>query len=288
VAPLRAYAGSAAILYGCEIWAGRRPRGWRTMRRRDVQVVTISNFSAGALAGACQANVDVLPPGISPDWFQTLVAAGRRPTRRNGDELHLVTAFRLRDWRQKGLDTLLAALDALDDDRIRLTICGSGLVPDDLTAAVAARPWCQLAANLTDEALAGRYAAADLFVLATHTGYGKRPYGEGFGLVLVEAQLTGTPVVAPAHGGSGDTFQYGLTGLAPKDESPEELAGVLRALLNDEQRLTELGHAASAWSRARFEPGAYSAFAVETLLGGAALRAQGKASGHRHLTPVSS
>ena len=266
VARMRNFAGATTILYGCEIWSGRRPRGWRTMRRADVRLVTISNFSAGALAGACQANVNILHPGISPEWYATLVNAGKR-ARPVTDELRLVTAFRLEDWRDKGLDTLLEAVRRLDDDRIRLTVCGSGAVPPELTQAVAGLPWCRIEANLTDAGLAERLADADLCVLATRTRYGDDAYGEGFGLVLVEAQLAGTPVVAPAYGGSGDTFQPGLTGLAPADESPGALAATLTSLLHNPQRRTELGHTAAAWSRARFQPGRYPPVVAQALLG---------------------
>ena len=266
VAPMRQFGGATTILYGCEIWAGRRPRGWRTMRRGGVRVITISQFSAGALAQACQANVNVLHPGISPDWYRTLVRAGGR-SRPAHDHIELVTAFRLGDWRLKGLETLLDAIRLLGDDRVRLTVCGSGPVPTGLQAAVTHLPWCRIDADLTDEVLAERLAAADLFVLATRTRYGRQAHGEGFGIVLVEAQLAGTPVVAPAYGGSRDTFQDGLTGAAPTDESPAALARVLATLLRDRQRLAEMRHAATAWSQARFEPGGYAPFAIETLLG---------------------
>jgi phosphatidylinositol alpha-1,6-mannosyltransferase len=266
VAPMRHFAGATAILYGREIWSARRPRGWRTMRRSDVRVITISQFSAGALAQACQTNVNVLQPGISLDWYQSLVEAGGR-TRSPSDHIELISVFRLLEWRVKGLDTLLDAIELLGDNRIRLTVCGSGPIPADLAAAVAGRTWCRIAADLADEVLAEQLAAADLCVLATRTRYGKGSCGEGFGLVLVEAQLAGTPVVAPAYGGSWDTFQHGLTGLAPTDESPEALARVLATLLYDQQRLTEMGHAATAWARARFEPCGYAPFAIETLLG---------------------
>jgi len=282
----RRIAHAAVILHGIELWAQRRPRGWRLMRRGGVRVITVSNFSAGALVGVCPANV--LQPGVSPTWFQTLVDAADR-ARPGTDEIHLVTAFRPQDWRDKGLDTLLDAVALLGDDRVRLTVCGAGPVPADLSAAIAARPRCRFAANLSDAGLADELAAADLFVLATRTRFGRDAYGEGFGLVLIEAQLAGTPVVAPAYGGSGDAFQPGLTGLAPVDESPEALAQVLGALLTDPQRLTDMGHAAATWSRARFAPAGYATQAVQTLLGRSArpARRPGATAEHRALHSTS-
>jgi glycosyltransferase involved in cell wall biosynthesis len=263
VARLPAFGGATVILYGSEIWTRRRVRGHSIIRRPDVHVVTCSNFSAGALATTAQASV--LNPGVSPAWFDALVTASTLP-RPPSNHVNLVTAFRLGDWRDKGLATLLEAIRLLDDERIRLTVCGTGSIQPELAAAVAPHPWCVIAANLTDEELAAQFGRADVFVLATRTRFGRRASGEGFGLVLLEAQLAGTPVIAPAYGGGGDAFQPGLTGLAPVDESAESLAAVLAHLLDDERR-TGMGRAAALWARARFEPAAHSAQVIATLLG---------------------
>jgi glycosyltransferase involved in cell wall biosynthesis len=182
------------------------------------------------------------------------------------DRIDLVTTFRLAHWRTKGLPTVLEALRRLNDDRVRLTICGSGPVTADLTAAIADLPWCRLVVDATDEVLADLLAEADLFVLATRTHPGTSSHGEGFGLVLVEAQLAGTAVVAPAHGGSGDAFQPGLTGAAPADESVEALVDVLGPLLADERRRSELSGAAGAWARARFDPTSHSLRIAHSLV----------------------
>jgi hypothetical protein len=75
--------------------------------------------------------------------------------------------------------------------------------------------------------------------------------------------------VAPPFGGAGDAFQPGITGLAPIDETPAALARVLGTLVGDERRRAEMGQAAAAWSRLRFEPAGYARHAVRALLGDA-------------------
>jgi glycosyltransferase involved in cell wall biosynthesis len=259
------FGAATVVLHGYEVWSAGRTRGARTMRRRDVRVVAGSNFTAGAVAHLCPARV--LHPGVPAPWYDTLVVAGTQAQRDSAERLDLVTAFRLAGWREKGLDTLLAAVTRLGDDRVRLTVCGTGPVPDDLRATVAAHPWCRLTPDLSDHDLAARLAGADLFVLCTRTRAGTVASGEGFGLVLLEAQLAGTPVVAPAHGGSGDAYLPGITGVAPVDETPAALCAALAPLLSDERRRSELGRAAAAWSRSRFEPAAYDRQIVRTLLG---------------------
>jgi glycosyltransferase involved in cell wall biosynthesis len=263
VTRLENYSGTTVILHGVEIWSRGNMWGHSVMRRPDVRVVAVSNFSAGGLVTTCPANV--LPPGVSPTWYRMLVEAGGRAARVPG-EFNIVTTFRLDAWRGKGLPTLLDAVRLVGDDRIRLTICGTGDCPGELLEAIVPYPWCRLTPGLGDHDLAQMLASADVFVLATRTCRGARASGEGFGLVLLEAQLAGTPVVAPAYGGSGDAFLPGVTGLAPLDETPEALAATLDTLLRDEEGRQHMGEAAAQWSRTRFEPEAYGRQVMRVLL----------------------
>jgi glycosyltransferase involved in cell wall biosynthesis len=269
--------GVTVILHGDhEIWGSRRVRGGRTLRRDDVRVVAVSNFSAGALAHLCRASV--LHPGVSPQWYDTLTTAGDR-RRASRDGLVLVTSFRLQSWRSKGLGELVEAIQLLADRRVRLTVCGSGPVPADLQRLVSGLDWCRLLPDLPDRALAEQFADADLFVLATRTRSGAQACGEGFGLVLLEAQLAGTAVLAPAYGGSAEAFLPGVTGLSPLDESAPALAAVLGDLLADRQRLAGMGQVAAQWARSRFEPVGYGRQITRVLLGDAPLPDSRPASG---------
>jgi glycosyltransferase involved in cell wall biosynthesis len=90
--------------------------------------------------------------------------------------------------------------------------------------------------------------------------------GEGFGMVLAEAQVAGTPVVAPAYGGSRDAYLDGVTGCAPTGESAAELSAVLEDLLQDRARLAAMGKRAAEWARECFAPGRYPAQVVARLL----------------------
>ena len=233
------------------------------MRRADVRAVAISNFTAGALLRDCRATV--LPPALSREWFDTLAEAAASG-QGNGLGIRLVTAFRLEDWRDKGLPQLVTAVTALGRPDVRLTICGSGNPPPDLLRMVSGYSWCTLRPGLSDEDLAREFAAADLFVLATQTKNGRRAVGEGFGLVLLEAQAAGTPVIAPAYGGSHEAYVEGVTGAAPADESAEALTRTLHDLLKDPARLAWMGGHAAQWTRQAFAPERYAQIAVRRLL----------------------
>jgi phosphatidyl-myo-inositol dimannoside synthase len=258
--------GIWVLCYGQEVWTARlQPRRMlerSLMRRRNVHAVAISSFTAGALGVSRHATI--LPPALSQEWFDELVAAASGVHPSQG--FHLVTAFRLAAWREKGLPQLIDAVASLGRDDIHVTICGSGDPPADLLRVIEARSWCTLRAGLADRELAEQLAAADVFVLATRTDQGRRACGEGFGLVLLEAQVAGTAVIAPAHGGSADAYVEGVTGFAPTDESAEALARTLNELLANPTRLNWMGKRAADWARESFAPERYPQLVARRLL----------------------
>lgn len=258
--------GVSVICYGYEAWiSSLRPRRLlerKLMRRPEVRVVAISGFTAGAVGVGCHATI--LPPTLSRVWFDTLVAAGSSVDPNRGYEL--VTAFRLAAWREKGLPQLIEAVAALGRNDIHLTICGSGDPPPDLLSALDGCSWSTLRTGLADGELARQLAAADAFVLATRTSQSRHGCGEGFGLVLLEAQVAGTAVIAPAHGGSSDAYVEGVTGVAPTDESAEALARTLDEFLRDRSRLVWMGERAAVWARESFAPERYPELVARRLL----------------------
>lgn len=255
------------ICHGNEVWTS--PRSARRLaedlllRRDDVRIVAASSFTAGTLFS--YGSAAILPPGLPHDWFSILLDANAASIHAD-DEVRIVTTFRLSDWRQKGLPELLSAIVMLDNPAVKLAICGSGQPTDELRRALAPHRFATLRPGLTDAELAAEFASADLFVLATRTVRGRNAYGEGYGLVLAEAQLAGTPVVAPAFGGSHDTFSPGVTGVAPADESADSLADALWSMIQDRQSLIAMGKRASEWARDRFDPDNYAERAVAALL----------------------
>jgi phosphatidylinositol alpha-1,6-mannosyltransferase len=260
--------GVSLICHGIEVWGAgsrlRRVTGSRLMRWPQVRVVAVSSFTAGVLASTCRAAV--LPPGVSQHWYRALVQAAGAAAPRADRGVQLVTAFRLADWRDKGLAQLLGAVEMLGRPDVRVRVCGSGDPPAPLLRLVERYRCCTLASDLSDHELARELALADICVLATRTRYGRNAYGEGFGLVLLEAQIAGTAVVAPAHGGSREAFVTGLTGVSPVDESASSLAAVLADLLRDPGLVTRMGKQAGDWARAAYAPEGYARRAVATLL----------------------
>lgn len=260
-------AGISVICHGSDVWNARHQIRRRIetclMRKPGVRVVAVSSFTAGVLARHRMAVI--LPPGLSRGWFDTLVeAATVRDRSQPGTTI--VTAFRLADWRDKGLLELLDAVAMLGRPEVRVRVCGSGVAPPELRQIVQDHKFCTLRTGISDRELANEFAVADLAVLATRTRAGRHPSGEGFGLVLLEAQVAGTPVVGPAHGGSYDAFVDQLTGIAPTDETAGALAEAIGELLDHPDRLARMADQASAWARHVFAPELYASRVVTRLL----------------------
>jgi D-inositol-3-phosphate glycosyltransferase len=73
------------------------------------------------------------------------------------------------------------------------------------------------------EQLADHYRAADVAVVPSHN--------ESFGLVALEAQACGTPVVAAAVGGLPTAVDDGVSGLLVPSRNPADYAAAIRRVL---------------------------------------------------------
>ncbi|MGW4354717.1 D-inositol-3-phosphate glycosyltransferase [Nocardia sp. NPDC004582] len=80
------------------------------------------------------------------------------------------------------------------------------------------------------------YRAADLVAVPS--------YNESFGLVAIEAQASGTPVLAADVGGLGTAVRDGVSGLLVPGHRTPDWANALRGMLEDPVRLELMGTAA--------------------------------------------
>jgi glycosyltransferase involved in cell wall biosynthesis len=87
-------------------------------------------------------------------------------------------------------------------------------------------------------------SALDVFVSASHT--------ESFGLTIVEAMASGTPVVATATEGAREIIEDGVTGLLVPVGDAEALASAITRLLEDEHERKRMGARARRVARERF------------------------------------
>lgn len=81
---------------------------------------------------------------------------------------------------------------------------------------------------------------------------------EGFGRVLVEAALAGTPVVAADSGGHREIIANGDNGILVRPDDAEELAKAALALLGDSEKCRRIAAAARARAQARHSIGSHA------------------------------
>lgn len=90
--------------------------------------------------------------------------------------------------------------------------------------------------RISDEAIADIYAAADIFVLPSHS--------EGFGLIFVEAALYAVPCIGTNVGGISDVIVDGETGLLVPVGNEQALTSAMQQLYDDPLLRVRLGQAA--------------------------------------------
>jgi D-inositol-3-phosphate glycosyltransferase len=232
--------------------------------------------------GADPDRVVTIAPGVDLEVFRPGEASTAR-TRLGIPPDAAVLAFAGRLQPLKAPDLLIrAAADLLDRrpslrDRLVVLVVGGpsghGLDPADLrrlAAGLGVADIVRIEPAAPQRRLAEIYRAADIVVVPSHN--------ESFGLVAVESQACGTPVVAAAVGGLRTAVNNGVSGVLVDRHDPVEYARVLRRLLAEPRYRAMLGrgavrHAARfSWQRT-----------VDGLLDGyrAALSTR-----HTDLTPV--
>ena len=205
------------------------------------------------LYDADPGRVVTVPPGVDLGVF---TPGDRRAARRHldiGEDQHLLL-FVGRIQPLKAPDVLLAAasqlLDRRPELRGRLVVAvvggpsGSGLAhPHHLEAmarSLGIADVVRFAPPVKQPELVHWYRAADVTVVPS--------YNESFGLVAIESQACGTPVVAASVGGLRTAVADGSSGVLVEGHNPGHYARVLEQLIDNPRWRSEL--AAGAVSHA--------------------------------------
>lgn len=143
----------------------------------------------------------------------------------------------------KGLHTLVEAARQVN---ATIVIAGSGPERERLEAQARQNGATNVvfAGHVTHDEKIALLKGCRAMVLPSHLR------SEAFGMVLVEAEMFGKPMVC-CEVGSGTSYvnEDGVTGLVVAPEAPQELARAMNALLDDEALAARMGRAA----RARYE-----------------------------------
>jgi glycosyltransferase involved in cell wall biosynthesis len=237
-----------------------------TKRRRDLRTLPGFLLNRHALRAARHVFVNkqvdyinikrLLPPervtyalpGIFPQDF-SFSEAVRRDLRRQwqvNDTPVVLTAAMFRPGvKFQGLAGVIRACGRLSRNGLefRLVVAGDGRQRTALTQlAQTELPGKVLFVGKVPRTEMYRYySAADLFVFPG--------IGESLGMVFLEAQSCGLPVVAVANAGVPEVVEDGKTGLLAPLDAPDAFLRAVRDLLVDAGRRSGMGRAAKAYIR---------------------------------------
>ena len=245
-----------ATTHGHELWWARVPGTRAALRRigRHVDHLTyLSDRTVGTLADAvgpdAAARAVRLSPGVDPSSFTGTDPAGGRAVRERygipADAPVVLCAARI--VARKGQDTLVRAMPAVlrEVPEARLLVVGDGPYAEQVRRLVAEHDVAHrvvLAGGHPHAAMPAFYGAADVFAGPSRTRRGGLEV-EGLGIVYLEAQAAGLPVVVGDSGGAPDAVRDGVTGYVVDGTDPADVARRLVTLLGDEPLRRRMGAA---------------------------------------------
>ncbi len=232
-----------------------QPRLRNLIYRTADMVVANGEFAVENLRriGIPESKVVKITPGLDPTTF---FPAEPDPSLREryglpADELVVVTVARLAS--RKGHLRVLQALAALrgETPTVRYLIAGRGPMEAELRAAAADLGLAGrvvFAGYVPDDRLNAHYALADVAAMPNTAEAGDV---EGFGMVFLEANAAGKPVIGGRSGGTAEAVADGETGFLVAND--EELRTALLSLLNDPALRARMGLAGLRRARESFD-----------------------------------
>jgi glycosyltransferase involved in cell wall biosynthesis len=172
--------------------------------QRVTHFVAISHYIARRIEHVYRRPSTVIHPPVDIDRFP-LSTAGR-------DDFYLAAS---RFVPYKRMDLIVDAFARMPDKR--LVVIGQG--PDEPMLRARAPRNVQFMGYQSDEVLIDRMQRARGFVFAAE---------EDFGIIPVEAQACGTPVIAFGRGGSRETVRDGMSGVFFEEQTVASLVDAVR------------------------------------------------------------
>lgn len=236
--------------HGLEVSSVRAPGGSRLLRSigRDAAAVTfVSHWCQDLLQPAFGPGprYELLPPAVDPAFHPGVDGSEVRERYGFGDDPVVVCVSRMVE--RKGQDQLIRSLPELRRrvPGARLLLVGGGPFRDglvDLARDTGVSDWVTVAGQVSDGELPAHYAAGDVFAMPCRERRGGLEV-EAFGIVFIQAEAIGRPVVAGNIGGVPDALDPGRTGLLVDGASIDAVTDAVASLLGDPERATGMGEA---------------------------------------------
>lgn len=158
--------------------------------------------------------------------------------------------------KRKGQDVLVEAWPRVREEipNARLLLVGEGPLLDDLATAAQRQPTgaVTLTGRVPWEELPAHHAAADVFAHPNRDRW-LGLESEGFGVIFLEAQAVGRPVIAGDSGGAPEALVPGETGVLVDGSSVTAVADAVVSMLSDPARCKQMGTAGRRFVEENFD-----------------------------------
>ena len=243
----------AVIVHGMDVALALEAGGGKRARAKAILgdaelVIANSDYTAhlAESAGAAKDKIMIVRPSPSFPSYVTVTPERIQETRSKygfDQTFTLLTLGRL--VARKGFAEAVEAVALLKERgrTVRLVIAGDGPERKKLERLVETRGVADrvgFTGKVPDEDLPSLFGACDAFVMAP------KSIGadvEGFGIVYLEANLMGKPVIGSRAGGVPDAVKDGETGLLVNPGDPAAIADAVVKLMDDPTLCALLGQA---------------------------------------------
>ena len=213
---------------------------------RAAHITVVSNFLKKKLTSVIpipSAKITVRPMPVNIEQFS--------PSEKKRTEKRKTILCVARYTKQKRLDTLIEALSLLKEEGLdfKAILIGEGEEEENLKKMIQTQALSKeitLLPLMSQQELSRYYRESDVVILPS--------VDEGFGLVLVEAQLCQTPVIGADSGGIPDIIEPEKTGLLFPPGEVHSLAYSIKRMLTDKELARNLTLNAYQKARKRFSP----------------------------------
>jgi len=176
----------------------------------------LNSDDASVLSKWGAKNVHLIPLGVDTDRFT--------PSKSYGEGRTMKVALVGRLTEQKGIDKFLLALAIINSDptareRTEFTVVGSGPLAPLVRAAALQHGNLRYVGPVDDDRLLEIYRDSDLIVMPSRQ--------ETMGIVALEAQACGLPVIAARASGLSDIIMPDVTGTILRRNEADELASAI-------------------------------------------------------------
>lgn len=211
----------------------------KSIAQKSDVIVTISKYSQAKIFehyGIREEKIHIVPNGVDTEKFQPTDAVAAKRQFGLGQEPTVLFMGSL--VARKGLRYLVEAAKVVvkQQANVKFLIVGSGPLRREIEDSVASESLSGnfvFYGNIPENQLSAAYNASDVFVLPS--------VQEGQGIVLLEAQACGKPVVAFGVGGAKEAVKANESGFLLELGDTEGLADMVLRLLGDAALRQKMG-----------------------------------------------